>query len=178
MPAGAPKKYNRKACLLKIHDELAKGITLVDICKTHKDLPTPESIYLWVAEDDELFNIFTRGQELWCWAQKDKIMQIADDDSRDVIENIIETTDEDGNVTIKVERRSDNTAVNRDKLRVGARQWAMTKLLNRIFGEKLQTEQTIKVETDYVDRPAEENYDAWLSRLKDRKNKEKPPVVN
>lgn len=134
-PVGAPRQYDRKAVLEKICIEMAKGDRcLEDICRDDPDMPCVENIYLWTAEDtdegQELFKIFMRAQQLWCWAQNDRIIKIADDQSRDVI------IDKDGNP------KSDNTAVNRDKLRVTARQWAMTKLAAKHFGEKVTQELT------------------------------------
>lgn len=172
---GAPRRFDRKAVLLKIRDEMAKGDKgLIDICESSNEFPTHASIYLWITEQTpqgrELFDIFREAQALWCWAQKDKLVKISDDESRDVIENIIESTNENGETIIKVERRSDNTAVNRDKLRIGVRQWAMTKLLPNVFGEKITTEMTGKnggpIEfTETVDRSRTETPEEWQKRV-------------
>lgn len=173
--SGAPRKYDRKAILTRVMHEMAKGTrNLDDICKD-KGMPTSDSIYLWIAEDEELFRIFIRAQELWCWAQKDIIMKISDDCSRDVIENTVEVLEDDGEKTlIKTERRSDNTSVNRDKLRVGSRQWAMNKLLSRIFGDKLETKNTTTIEVEYIDKPNSESMEEWQKRVEMNRMKKLP----
>lgn len=135
---GAPRQYDRRAILERFRVEMAKGDRNMEQICSDPGMPCKESIYLWVAEDDELFNIFLRAQELWSWAQRDIIIQIADDQSRDIIENEIETSSGD----TRIERRSDNTAVNRDRLRVLARQWAMAKMVPKFFGEKVTNEHT------------------------------------
>lgn len=162
MPAGRPQAYDRKAVLNYISTEMAKGTrSLEDICKDDA-MPCVESIYLWVTEDTEegreLFKIFTHAQGLWCWAQKEQIMKICDDESRDYY------------VDDKGIRRSDNTAVNRDRLRVQTRQWAMNKLLSKIFGDKVTQEHTgedggpIKY-SQVVDKPPKETPEQWQARV-------------
>lgn len=144
--AGAPRKYNRIEVLNRISHEMAKGDrSLVQICQD-EGMPEYQNIYLWILEPTEegrqLFDIFARAQQLWCWAQNDRIITIADDESRDVIEDVMHKENEDGSITEFVKKKSDNTAVQRDKLRIGARQWAMTKLAAKHFGDKIQQEVT------------------------------------
>lgn len=130
-----PKKFDRQAVMLRLLDEMAKGTrTLNQICDD-PDMPNAGTIYLWAHEDELLSEILTRAQLAWCFAQNGICIQIADDDSRDVLEETIET--DAGTIT---RRRSDNTAVNRDNLRVKARQWSMAKLAGKLFGEKQEVE--------------------------------------
>lgn len=172
--AGRPKAYDRKAVLNYIKNEMAKGDRcLQDICTDH-DMPSRECIYLWVSEDTqegrELFNIFRECQELWCWAQKDIILKICDDDSRDILEDVKHVEKEDGTIAEYVTRKSDNTAVNRDKLRVETRKWAMNKLLPKIFGDKVEQQLTgpeggpIQY-SQVVDRPPNETPEQWQARV-------------
>ena len=153
-PGGAPRTYDRLAVLGRIKDELAKGDrNLHDICQD-EGMPHEGVVYVWVSEDTDegrkLHDIFMRGQELWCIAQRDIMIRICDDESRDVLETTTSFTDSKGNVTEKAERRSDNTAVNRDRLRVMARQWAMAKLAPKHFGDKQSVELTGKDGKDLI----------------------------
>jgi hypothetical protein len=68
------------------------------------------------------------GYKVW----EDRIVEISDDESRDQVP--------DG----KGGYKSDNTAVNRDRLRVDSRKWLMSKLLPKTYGEKI--EQTISAQ--------------------------------
>jgi hypothetical protein len=100
--------------------------TMTQICKEEPDMPTRTEIFLWCGQDKELADILTRAQRGWCLAQSDEIIKICDDDTRDVL------VDEKGI------SRSDNTAVNRDKLRVTTRQWAMARFRPDLFGDKIE----------------------------------------
>ena len=141
---GRPKEYNRKEALERFRAEMAKGTRNMEQICQDPGMPCPESIYLWVQEDDELFKIFMRAQELWCLAQREIIIKIADDESRDYYEIEHTRTLKDGSQQISKQKQSDNTAVNRDRLRVMARQWAMAKLAPKLFGDKVTTEHTGK----------------------------------
>ena len=82
------------------------------------------------------------------WAGE--IVEIAQDSSRDILETETSYTDSKGNVTEKTERRSDNTAVNRDRLRVDTLKWLMCKLRPSVYGDKTLTELTGKDGKDLV----------------------------
>lgn len=133
MTAGAPREYDRLEILGRLREEMAKGTRNMEQICEDEGMPTPESIYLWIQDDEQLFKIFMRAQELWCFAQRDIMIQIADDQSRDQ-QPYKKTYGE----TVEEGTKSDNTAVNRDRLRVMARQWAMAKLAPKHFGERLE----------------------------------------
>lgn len=139
---GAPRIYNRITVLERIRDELARGDRTMDQICQDPGMPDRASVYLWVSEGTEesqrLYDILKRGQELWCLAQQDQIIKIADDQSRDIMETDYMTR---GGEVRRV-RTSDNTAVNRDRLRVMARQWAMAKLAPKVFGDRAAVEVT------------------------------------
>ncbi len=127
MPAGRPVEYDKQAVLLKLCLYMAEGKrTLDQICTQEKDMPDRSSIYMWCAQDDKLFDIFRKAQRLWALAQADEMIKIAEDQSRD----------------ISPDGKSDNTAVNRDKLRIGTRQWSMQRFHPDLFGDKIKQEVT------------------------------------
>ena len=122
-PAHRPKKYNRLEILKRLHDYMAEGTrTMAQICEQEPNMPTRTEIFLWCGQDKELSDILSRAQRVWCMAQADQIIKICDDESRDMTP--------DG--------KSDNTAVNRDKLRVSTRQWAMARFRPDLFGDKVE----------------------------------------
>lgn len=139
MPAGRPRVHDRKAILLELCEEMGKGENggLNAICAKLEHFPAPQVIYSWL-DDKELNDIFMRAQERWCWAQREKMIEIADDDSRDILEVEESYVTKSGELKTYTRRTSDNTAVNRDKLRIGARQWAMAKLVPKLFGDKVE----------------------------------------
>lgn len=168
---GVPRKYNRKEVLLSLLDDMAKGDRCLEaILEGSPKYPAVSKLYEWVAQETEegreLREIFTRAQELWCRAQLRKTIEIADDESRDYY------VDEKGI------RRSDNTAVNRDRNRILARHWAMAKLAPKVFGEKIQQEVSgpnggpVKYE-EVIDRPPGETFEQWVARTKAQQEKKR-----
>ena len=128
---GAPRKYDRKAVLARLTEYLSTGMSVDKACQ-EDGMPTPQMIHLWVTEDDELFELYMRAQRAWTVFQAQDIIKIADDQSRDVI------LDAKGN------QRSDNTAVNRDNLRIKTRQYLMSRWFPKVFGEKIEQQVTGK----------------------------------
>lgn len=183
---GAPFKYNRKEILNRVKVEMAKGTRNLDTICEDEGMPCVESIYLWITEEtkeaEELFKIFTHAQELWCWAQKEIIIKIADDDSRDILEDVRHIEKEDGSIQELVTRKSDNTAVNRDKLRVTTRQWAMNKLAAKHFGDKVTQEITGQdggpiQYASIVDKPPKETMEEWQARVQKEQTERAKQVV-
>lgn len=138
---GPPFKYDRKAIMLELLSEMSKGDRCMEaIVEQAKHFPGLTTIWEWKDEDPELADILLRAQELWCRAQMRKTIEIADDQSRDILEVQESYVNKKGELKTYIKTTSDNTAVNRDRLRIGARQWAMARLAPKIFGDKLQQE--------------------------------------
>lgn len=150
MPAGRPFKYDRKKTLLEIETLMTEGRPggLPTACRAIDPKLNPGMIYAWVLEEEregkstELNEILTRAQRAWCYMQAWEQIDISDDESRDVRTIKKSYQKRDGTVITVEEEQSDNTAVNRDRLRVNARQWAMAKLHKKLFGEKVEQEIT------------------------------------
>lgn len=146
-----PRVYDRKKTLEKLCLLMAEGRrTLEQICEQEPDMPCRQDIYVWCAESDELTDIFMRAKRLWCMAQADEMIKIADDDSRDIMDTEDSYCDAKGNVTTKARRTSDNTPVNRDKLRIQTRQWSMQRFHPNLFGDKITQEVTGKDGKDFT----------------------------
>lgn len=167
---GRPRVFNRVKVLEQFRLEMAKGTRNMEQICSDRGMPSPESIFLWVQDDEQLLKIFMRAQELWCLAQRDITISIADDESRDYYD--IETTRKlkDGTEVTTRSKQSDNTAVNRDSLRIRARHWAMEKLAPKLFGAKVVQEQVgpgggpIQYE-ELVDKPPKETPEQWQERV-------------
>lgn len=98
-----------------ICEELIEGKSLAAICNNSL-LPTKSTVMLWLKkgrDGDERYKAFSdqylRARELQSDVIEDEILDIADDSSKDTY------TDGDGN------KRVDNEAIQRSKLRVDAR---------------------------------------------------------
>lgn len=108
-----------------------------EACK-QEGMPNEDVIFLWAIDSEEIFGELTRAQELWCLYQSKKIIEIADDQSRD--QQPYSRYNSKTGELIEEGTKSDNTAVNRDALRIKTRSYLMSRWMNRLFGEKSQME--------------------------------------
>ena len=94
-----------------------------------KGIMTRKTFYFGLKKYPELGDIYARACEARAEAIFDEILEIADESSND-----IEQIDlGDGMVSEKV----NHEAIQRSKLRVDARKWALSKMNPKRFGEKL-----------------------------------------
>lgn len=91
---------------------------------------------------EELRPQLLASKEDYCEVKEDEIQQIANDTSRDVIFDEIESTTKDGRLTVKKVAKSDNTAINRDRLRIDTIWKLMRATMPRKYGDKTTTELT------------------------------------
>lgn len=81
------------------------------------------------------------GYKVW----EHRMLIRAQDTSRDVIYDESEILDKDGNVkSTKKIAKSDNTAVNRDRLIIDTMKWQMSKIMSKIYGDKIEQQLTGK----------------------------------
>jgi hypothetical protein len=107
-----------------ICDRLAGGESLRRICSS-EDMPAASSVFKWLAENVDFAEQYARAREAQADTLADEIVDIADDDSRDI-------EDHDGKEVYSAE------AVARSRLRVDARKWVASKLKPKKYGDKLQ----------------------------------------
>lgn len=95
-------------------------------------MPDAKTIFTWLKERPEFLAQYARAKEIQMEFYADEIKDISDDESRDF--QVEEVYDNAGNVLRRI-TRSDNTAVNRARLRVDSRKWLMSKLAPKKFGD-------------------------------------------
>ena len=110
-----------------ICEKIAKGESLRKIC-LDKDTPSHTTILKWLREIDGFASQYARAREDQAEFYLDEIIAISDESSQDKIAN------EDGT------ERTDSEAIQRSKLRVDTRKWAMAKLAPKKYGDKIQQE--------------------------------------
>jgi hypothetical protein len=113
-----------------ICEQLAEGQSLRKICE-QEGFPGKTTVFRWL-EDDELKAFrdqYARARARQAETMLDEIIEIADDSSRDLKQVEIAP-----GVTAQ---QVDNEVVNRSRLRVEARKWAMSKLAPKKYGDKL-----------------------------------------
>ncbi|QHB38663.1 terminase small subunit [Flavobacterium phage vB_FspS_snusmum6-1] len=106
-----------------ICDELEKGYSLRSILR-RENMPSSRTFFKWVDEDEKKVKQYERSVELRSEFLFDEIIEIADKQSEDVGE------DENGNKVIN------HNIVQRNRLQIDARKWALSKMLPKKFGDK------------------------------------------
>jgi lambda repressor-like predicted transcriptional regulator len=106
----------------------AKGESLRKICKTD-GMPAASTVFLWLAEDEAFSEQYARAREVQADAMFDEILEIADQ-----YDSLAEKIDTDH--------------INRAKLRIDTRKWAVSKMAPKKYGEKLDLTHAGKVDGD------------------------------
>lgn len=108
------------------------GGHMADFCKK-RETPFPyTTMYDWVRSDDRRAEMYARAREDRAEKFADEIVAISDE--------IEVSTKHQGDDVVLV---LDAAAVSRNKLRVDARKWIASKLKPRIYGDRVQVEQTV-----------------------------------
>lgn len=125
----ARKKEINKATMTRICDLLMDGDSMVTVAR--KIGVNKGSIYRWINQIPELKDMVTTARELAAHKAMDEILEIADDTSRDLLED-----PETGQM------RPNAAAVARDKLRVDTRRKYAATVMPGEYGEKRQVDIT------------------------------------
>lgn len=121
---GRPLTY-RQEIADEICKRMAHGESLRSICRDPK-MPPDATVRGWVLDDWNGFAAqYTRARMLQAERWAEEVLEIADDSSRDVAEN-----DHGDNVT-------NHENIQRSRLRVDSRKWLLSKVLPKIYGDKL-----------------------------------------
>jgi len=112
----------------KICERLANGESLRAICRD-AGFPNEASVRGWVIDDKDGFaSQYARARQIGYERLAEEILIISDDGINDTY------VDEDGN------ERTDHDVIARSRLRVDSRKWMLSKMLPKIYGDKIQTE--------------------------------------
>lgn len=87
-------------------------------------MPSSETFFKWLNEDEEKAKQYTRAKEIGQEALADEIIDIADDSSDTYV-------DEFGN------KRVDGASVQKKRLQIDARKWQLSKQNPKKFGDKI-----------------------------------------
>lgn len=139
MGAGRPETWvsEKKTIAIKtIIQRICEGESLRSIL-LHADrniLPTMAVFLKWVSEDAELEKQYARAMSVRAESMFDEIIDISDETNAD-----IEFTD-DGKMKIVGE------AIQRSRLKIDARKWALSKMNPKKYGDKVDVDHTTKGE--------------------------------
>ena len=108
-----------------ICDRLSGGESLTSICKDD-GMPAKVTVFKWIRNDAEFANQYARAREAQAEHYLDEIIQISDDSVLDT-----DIDPESGN------ERTNHDVIQRAKLRVDTRKWAMSKLAPKKYGDRI-----------------------------------------
>lgn len=130
---GRPSVYT-KTLGDEICERLAKGESLRSICRdTH--MPSEKAVRLWATNPEHPFApVYSAAREVGYLTMADELLEIADDGSNDWMMR----EGKNGDVSWQL----NGEHVQRSRLRVETRKWILTKMLPKVFGEKVLNELT------------------------------------
>lgn len=124
MPSGETHSY-KQSIADTICTELAKGRSLRSVCRDD-GMPPESTVRQWALDDREGFAAqYARAREIGYHSMADELLEIADDGRNDYI------TGEDPVPTLNSEH------IQRSRLRVDTRKWMLSKVLPKVYGDKL-----------------------------------------
>jgi len=105
--------------------QLESGLSLNAICK-REDMPTEAAVRAWARDDYQGFaSKYARAREIGYLRLADEIIEISDEATQDTY------IDSYGN------ERTNQEVVARSRLRVDSRKWLLSKMLPKVYGEKV-----------------------------------------
>jgi len=119
----------RKAFMDQITPLLAEGKSLRKATQIVPNCPTAANIVKWISKDPEGLGVqYLEARQTGYALIADEIIEIADDSSGDTV------IDESGKLVPVPE------STNRARLRIETRKWLLTKMLPKIYGDRVTTE--------------------------------------
>lgn len=120
----------------EILEGLAQCKSLNAVCR-EPGMPSPSTVLRWCDEHPEFEEQYTRVRARSYRLLADEILEISDEESV-MVRHPKAGDDENADTEVVF----DSTAVARNRLRVDSRKWMLSKMLPKIYGDKLQTEVT------------------------------------
>lgn len=153
-----PKKIYSREIADTICARLADGESLNAICKD-EGMPSESAVREWALTDRDGFAAkYATAREAGYLKMADELLEIADNGRNDWM---------DKQFGDRTERVVDNEALGRSRLRVDTRKWLLSKMLPKVYGDKITNEISGSLAvTEAVDRPPNETRDEWIARRK------------
>lgn len=137
MAGGRPTDYTSELAFL-ICERIGNGESVRKVC-TADDMPSPRSVYRWLAEHEEFRQQYEKSTQERAEHLAEEAIEIADDGRNDWMERKSEAEKGAGWAAGWV---ANGEHVQRSRLRVDTRKWFVSKLAPKKYGEKITQEQT------------------------------------
>ena len=138
---------------LEICERIAKGESMVSICAS-EGMPVTSVVYNWLTVDKEFSDRYARAREQQAEHFLDEIIAISDETSLD------EIMDGEGNP------RTNHEAIQRSRLKVDTRKWAMSKLAPKKYGDSNKIDLNVSSLTELSDEQLDNIITQATERLK------------
>lgn len=132
---GRPTVYTEKVAA-SICARIMDGESLRNICRDAK-MPARSSVHKWLAENEAFSDRYARACDIRADEVFDEMFEIADDGNNDWMER-------KGSDGQSIGWQINGEHVQRSKLRIDARKWALSKMMPKKYGDKIQQEHTGK----------------------------------
>lgn len=114
----------------EVCNRITEGESVTSILRPGNQIVSKHVFFEWLSADEEKANQYTRACEARADLVFEQIIHISDATGDDVIK------DEQGNEVIN------HNVIQRDRLRVDARKWMLSKMNPKKYGEKIQQDHT------------------------------------
>jgi hypothetical protein len=148
--AGRPQLYDREKIVAHVCEQLALGRSLLNICTTDPGMPDHMTVRIWVRDDNPAGTRqrYLSAREAGLSSMAEDIIDLSDKTHEWVM---VQKTDRHGNLMFDdkgapiVEKRliplSSDTVAHK-RLQVDTRKWYLSKVLPKIYGDKILQELT------------------------------------
>lgn len=133
-PSGYSVELGELICQRLVCGKDDKPESLRSIC-LDDDMPSMTSVMRWLAKEEEFRQQYARARELQQEVRLEEIHEIADNCTDDVI--FLTTDDDSGEGAKPVIKHS---AIQRARLQIDTRKWAMSKMAPKKYGDKITQE--------------------------------------
>jgi len=99
-------------------------------CARYPHWPSYNTIYTWLANNNDFRDQYARAKKLQVEVLIDEILEIADDTQHDTI------------ISENGKKIANNEWINHARLKIDTRKWLAAKLVPRLYGDKIQNEHT------------------------------------
>jgi transposase-like protein len=120
-----------------ICERLAAGESLRAICRDD-GMPAPSTVLSWKDEYKDFGEQYARAREAGYTLLAEEIIEISDDGTNDYVER-------ENQRTGRTEVLADTDHIQRSKLRVDTRKWILSKMLPKVYGDKLEIDAKVEI---------------------------------
>jgi hypothetical protein len=131
---GRPSKYTPELAALICKRVATNHIGTAKLCKIHDDLPDDTTIYEWRYERPEFSRMYAEAKIKQSELLAERLIDLAEEKAYYI--------DAEGN------ERVDGGFIQSQRLQVDTTKWIAAKLLPKVYGDKQQTDITVKHEDD------------------------------